>query len=299
MLTVLLIGLMLILYSFQTLFTRLYTAEYPGDSSTSTYVFSAVYGLSTALITFAIGGFRFAPSAITLMYGVLNALTLITYNYSLIKATSTGSYAIANLSLLSGGILITMFQYVLFYGGSLTLLQYGGVAVMLASFVFINADGLFTGKKAEKKKRTLFPLYCVILFIANGLYGAFLFAQQTAMQNTQRSEMIMITFLISAFVGFMMLVFKTKGKPLPTFRQTRKSLIYLVIACLSAAIALNLYVYIMTLVKNIAVLNTIDNGGILAISALYAYFIFLEKLSASKITGILLAIISIVMLSIA
>ncbi|MBQ3080124.1 MAG: EamA family transporter [Clostridia bacterium] len=302
MLTVVLVGIMLILYSFQTLFMRLYSDKYPGEASVSTYVYTAIYGVSISLISFAIGGFRFSPSPVTVMYGVLNALALTVYNYALIKATTTGSYAVANLSMLSGGILVSLFQFVVFYDGFLTLLQYAGIAVMLLSFLFINADGLKAGKaqNSEKKakKRSLFPLYCAMVFLANGLYGAFIYAQQTAMQNTQRSEMVIITYMLSAIVGFIVVLSKKRGQTLSSFRQTRISSIYLAICCLSAAAALNLYVYVMTLVKNIAVLNTIDNGGILAISAIYAYFIFREKMTPSKLTGIVLAIGSIVMLSI-
>ena len=46
----------------------------------------------------------------------------------------------------------------------------------------------------------------------------------------------------------------------------------------------------------LAVLFTVENGGVLIMSALYATFLFKEKLTAPKIIGLVIAVISMALL---
>ena len=71
----------------------------------------------------------------------------------------------------------------------------------------------------------------------------------------------------------------------------------LLLCLLSAAAAINLLVFILPLV-NTAVLYTTDNGGVLVLSCVYSVLIFKEKLTPSKLAGMILAVASIVALSI-
>ena len=296
MLSVLLIACVIVLYSFQTLFCRLYNNAYPGREDVSPFVYCVYYGVFVSIATFFFGGCTFAPSWQTVVFGLLNAGALFLYNVSLIKATSTGSYAIANLSLLSGGILIPLFESVILFGTRLSFIQYAGIFLMLIAFGFLNADGLFTGKKEKKeKKRTLFPLFCALLFIANGAYGAFFNAQQEIMNETQRTEMIILTFLPSAVMGFAFVLKKCKKEALSCFQQTKRSTLHLILCCISATVAINLLVYIMTLV-DVAILFTVENGGVLIMSAVYASLLFKEKITCPKLIGLAIAVVSMALL---
>jgi len=316
MISVLLILLMIVLYSFQTLFCRLYNNVYPGREDTAPFVYNVFYGVFVSAVTLIIERFQFSASPETVLYGLLNSVVLFTYNIMLIKATGTGSYAIANLSLLAGGILLPLAQSVIIYKVPLNFLQYTGVAVMLVSFLFLNADGLFGAKKEkspEKKKRSLFPLFCALLFLANGAYGALFNAQQSEVKlnaaqeagaavqefeseyDTERGEMIILTFLPTAVMGLCTVAAKNGRNTLSQFRQTKKSALYLLACCASAALAINLLVYVMTLV-NVPVLYTVENGGVLIFSGIYATWLFKEKITPFKAAGLLLALISLVLL---
>lgn len=300
MTSTLLIALMIVLYACQTLFCRLYNQRYPGEESTSPFVYNVIYGVFVSVVTFAVGKGRFAPSTATVLLGLLNGAVLFGYNLSLIKATAGGSYAVANLCLLAGGILIPLFQSVIVYHVPLNALQYAGVAVMLAAFLFLNLDGIVGGKKEAKAKTAasrLFPLFCALLFLFNGLYGALLNAQQEATGNTQREEMIIVTFLFTALLGFAMLLAKRGRGSLAAFRQTKGSALCMLLCCISAAAALNLLMYVMQLV-NVPVLYTVENGGVLVLSVVFAVFLFKEKITPFKAVGLLLALSSLVMLSI-
>ena len=300
MTSTLLIALMIVLYACQTLFCRLYNQRYPGEESTSPFVYNVIYGVFVSVVTFAVGKGRFAPSTATVLLGLLNGAVLFGYNLSLIKATAGGSYAVANLCLLAGGILIPLFQSVIVYHVPLNTLQYAGVAVMLAAFLFLNLDGIVGGKKEAKAKTAasrLFSLFCALLFLFNGLYGALLNAQQEATGNTQREEMIIVTFLFTALLGFAMLLAKRGRGSLAAFRQTKGSALCMLLCCISAAAALNLLMYVMQLV-NVPVLYTVENGGVLVLSVVFAVFLFKEKITPFKAVGLLLALSSLVMLSI-
>ena len=296
MISVLLIALVIVLYSFQTLFCRLYNKAYPGREDVSPVVDCLYYGVFVSAATFLFGGCTFQPSWQTVLFGLLNAFALLLYNVTLIKATASGSYAVANLSLLSGGILIPLLESVLIFDGKLLPIQYAGIFLMLVAFGFLNADGLFAGKgKAKEKTDKMFYVYCALLFIANGAYGAFFNAQQKILQEAQRTEMIILTFLPSAIMGGMIVCSKAKKNALACFKQTPKSTLHLILCCISATVAINLLVYIMSLV-DVAVLFTVENGGVLVMSALYATFLFKEKLSLPKMIGLVIAVISMVLL---
>ena len=263
-------------------------------------MYNVFYGVFVSLVTVAVGMGRFAPSTATVLLGLLNGAVLFGYNLSLIKATASGSYAVANLCLLAGGILIPLFQSVIVYHVPLNALQYAGVAVMLAAFLFLNLDGIVGGRKEKKAKTAasrLFPLFCALLFLFNGLYGALLNAQQEAMGNTQREEMIIVTFLFTALLGFVMLLSKRGRSSFAAFRQTKSSALCMLLCCVSAAAALNLLMYVMQLV-NVPVLYTVENGGVLVLSVVFAVFLFKEKITPFKAVGLLLALSSLVMLSV-
>ena len=64
---VVLLAALVILYSFQSLFLRLYTASRGCEGEMQ---FSVVYGVFAGICTLAINGFVYAPSWITLLLGV-------------------------------------------------------------------------------------------------------------------------------------------------------------------------------------------------------------------------------------
>ena len=60
---------------------------------------------------------------------------------------------------------------------------------------------------------------------------------------------------------------------------------------------MNVLVLCLPLV-NTVILYTVDNGGVLVLASLYSYFLFKEKFDPAKIIGIVLAVISITILSV-
>ena len=106
--TILILAVIL-LYSFQTLFCKMFTDRYPGKPELASPVFGALEGVFIFLLSWVWQGFRFQADTLTLLLGIGNAAILLGYNTFLIKASSRGSYAFMNVMLLFGGILVPIY----------------------------------------------------------------------------------------------------------------------------------------------------------------------------------------------
>lgn len=291
--SILLVALLVLLYSFQSAFANQYARHYPGESKYSSQIYSVFYGVIVSLATFVLAGFSFKPSLPTVLFGVINGAVLVTYNAMLIRASSIGSYAITMIFNLSGGILIPMFWSMIHDGATLTVWQYIAIGVMLVSFVFLNLED----KKSETKVSAKFLIAVLLLGLANGIYGALLNTQKSVMNGEESAEMIMMTFFSSAVFAFLLLLIQAGKAALPGFRQTKKSTLFVILASVSAASAVNILMYALGLI-NVAVLYSLDNGGVLIVSVLWSAVILKEKLNRNKIIGLILAIAAVFALSI-
>ena len=253
--------------------------------------FSVLYAFLAGMCTLAIGGFRYAPSGTTLLLGALNAVMLLTYNIAMVHAGNLGSFAFLMIGVLSGGILVPMAYDLIFLGTRLNAWQIAAVAMMLVSFVMMNRDGL-SGKKSGA-----YLAWVGVLFLVNGLYGTLMGLQQNAMEFTQRSEMIVTTYLGTAVIGTLFSLVRERGEFFRGFRMSGRAAAFLGASALCCTGSVNLLLYAMKLVR-LTVLNVTVNGGVLVISAGLAYFVFREKMTAWKIAGIGLAAVSVILLSI-
>lgn len=288
---ILLIAVVIFLYSFQTLFCKLFTDKYPGRPELSSPVFGVLEGIFIFVFSFAWGGFKFSPSIFTVIMGMLNAGALFGYNTTLIAAGKKGSYAFMNVLMLFGGIIVPTIYGAVFLNEGFTLVKFIGISVMLLACVLMNLEEM-------KMKNTPISYYilCGLLFVFNGLYGTFV-KIQTVYRDSEKQEMVMLTFGLMGLVALVQLVMKEKKDTLKAFKLNRKCALPLVACLLSAAAAVNLLVYILPLVDT-AVFYTVENGGVLLLAAVYSVALFKEKLSLPKTVGILLGIVSITVLSI-
>ena len=287
----LLVVLLILLYTCQSGFANMFQRNYPGDKRYASQVYSVFYGVIVSLATFIFAGFSIRPSLTTALLGIANGAVLVTYNAMLIKASAAGPFSIVMIFNLSGGILIPMFQSILQDPTQLSVFQYGAIALMLVSFVFLNMEDK-KEKSDEKSVSAKFLLYALLLGLANGIYGTLLNVQKSLMNEAESAEMIVCTFLSSAVFAFVLLMIQAGKSALPSFRQNTKSAIFVTAASVSAAAAVNLLMYALSLV-NVAVLYAMDNGGVLLVSVLWSVVILKEKIGRNKIIGLVLATIAI------
>jgi len=294
------IGL-IILYTLQSLFTKLYTDKYPGNPDMASSVLTVVSGLAVVVITFF--GFslcRFTFNGYSLLIGATNAVALYFYNYFIVKASQKGPYSILMMFNLAGGIILpiiaslimgwdsswaTTFQVVL----NLTCI----VAIISAVYLVSKKDD---GGEAKQGITLGFILSCFGLGISNGVYGIFLTLQQqteAAGGEGNRDEMIITTFFFAALISLVLGLIKEKGAFFSAFRQTRWSLIYLIGTSIVFALAINLIVIIIPHFDT-TILYTMDNASVLIMSVLISWLFFKERLSKTNVIGIVIMVIALV-----
>lgn len=282
-----LLPVMTLLFALQSLFCRLYTDARRGGGAIQFAVFYAAFA---GVCTLGVNGFAYAPARVTLVLGLINAAVLLTYNIAMLRCGALGSYAFMMVSALSGGILVPMAYDALYLGMRFSAMQLCAIALILAAFVVMNMDGF------KEKKNARYLLWCAILFFANGFYGVLMNLQQTLMQFTQRNEMIITTFLgMAVFTTLFELVFARKPF-LEGFKMEKRALMPMFLSALSATLAVNMFLYVMQAVS-ITVLSVFDNSGAMVLSALFAFTVFKEKPDPRTVAGMIMACVSVVMLS--
>lgn len=276
-------GLVLI-YTMQSLLTRYYSASYPGREELSSPVFTIVSGLLVTVVTFAFAEFRFVASPITLILGVCNALAIVLYNTSLIRASATGPYSITMVFLIAGGIIIPAIVAA-FFGDDLNVVKILSILAVLGSvYLIARKEGEF-----YQNKKTFF-LSCIGLAIGNGLYGTFLDVQQRltlpeGMEiSPEKEEMVIVTYFIGVLISVAMLLIREKKDSLAAMKQTKKSLAFLLGASVVVACAINFFVYILALVDT-TILYTLDNSLVFLLSVGFSCLFMGEKLSKMNVIG--------------
>jgi len=285
---------MVFCFSFQTLFTKLYTASYQGpDDSLATPTFSISYGLIIGIATLAVGGFTYAPSWPTFLMGVFNAGMLILFNSSMINACSRGSYSFLMIASMFGAILMPVVVAALFLGEQISLMQGSGIVLMLISLVAMNARSIsFKGNSGA------YYFWCGMLFLSNGLYSTVTSLQANLLNGLEHTEMVATVYLCCALASAAaQLIRGGKTRLVQGFQMGKKAAVFMVLAAVFAGLGANIILYVLTRL-NSSVTIPISNGGNLVLSAIYSAVLFREKLTWDKLLGIVFAIASIVMISI-
>lgn len=297
MLIVLLIALVVLLYTMQSLFTRLYTDHYPGDKSLTTPVFAVVCGIIVTAVSFIFSGFSFSCSWLTVLLGVINAVILYGYDAFIIKASATGPYSILMTFSLTGGIVVPAIVSWVFFSVPFSWVQLVSILIIFASVLMISKkDEEKEAGEEHKKHRVFFLIICTLLGLANGMYGVMLNTQQEFTGVGEKEEMVAITFIGAAVISLVQLVVKERKNTLKAFKQTRLSLLYLLLTALVSALAINALVIALDGIDTTLV-YTFDNAGVLLLSAIASAVFFKEKLSRLNVIGCLIMSLGLICMS--
>ena len=293
LITIILTCTCILCFVFQGLFGKLYSASYEGETADATAVFSTLYGGFVGVSVLAVAlGFRLNASPATWMLGVLNGAVLFTYNLAIINASRTGPFGFQSIFRLFGAVVVPLVFSLIFWGEALSGLRWLGIAVMLVSFVFINADGMVL---RDVKKGYI--VWVAVLFFTNGIYSVVMAEQQRMAANAENNEMIVITFLCAALISLISLVVRRKGGTLRAFSMSKKAWGSVLGAGVVAALAVVQMMMILGRVKQISVFYTIENGMVLVLTVVFSAILFKEKISRKAVIGIALSLVSLAMLS--
>lgn len=282
MLTVVMVAMMITLYTLQSFFCKAYSDAYPGEPDRSSAVFSMVSGLFIAFAGLILTGFRVHVSSVTLWLALMNAAVVFFYNLFMVSAAKHGPYSVQMTFMLSGGILIPAFVSNLFFHDRLSIIQWISVAVIILAIALVSYK---SGDRAIKNKR--FWIFCFGLFVTNGLYGMLLDVQQRRSGTEEKEEMAMITYLGVFLLALIFAAARRRENFFRDFRQTRKSLIFLLLCSIISAAALMVMLHTLSRMDT-TVLYTFDNAGVLLFSVLCSAVFFRERLSVVNIVGCVL-----------
>ena len=284
----LIIGLV-VLYSLQTLFCKFYSDNYPGKQELSSPVLCVTQSISIALLSFAFIGFKFDISLLSFVFGALNAAVLFGYNTSLIKAGERGSYAFMNMMMLFGGIFVPLVYSSVVIGSFPSIIQCAAIIAMIVACLLMNVENIKLGGT-----KISYFVFCLLLFLFNGLYGVLLKVQDRYNAN-ESQEMVIVSYGLMGVIALIQLLFKEKKAALKAFRFNKKSALYLALFLIISGLAVNVLVLLLSQI-NETVLYTVDNGGVMMLSAVYSITLFKEKATPLKIIGIIVAVASLCVL---
>lgn len=286
----LLLVFMVLCYTLQGSLSKVFSMHYTGPALAATPVYASVSGAVCALATLWNAGFSYAPGTQTIAFGLANGLVLFLYNVAAVNAARTGPYSLQSLMATLGNILLPLLASVLLWKEQLGVMHYAGIAVMLAASALFNLKGLHM-QGAKKGYRG----WITMLLLANGLFGILMASQQRAMAYTQRTEMIITTYLTSAVISAGFLLFTQKARALHAYRMGRTSGLALLVGSAAVATAVNLMMRALQLIPT-PVLYTINNGGVLVFAVVLGTVIWKEKFTGNKAIGLVLAMAAFVLL---
>ena len=293
----LLIALMIIVSTAQSILTRFYSTSYPGRSDLSAPVFTIVSGFTLAFVTFCLGLFHFEATTPTILLGIANALVLVLYNTSILKASATGPYSITIVFMIAGGIIIP--SAVSFCFGD-TEGYWVKIIAIIAVLISVYLISRKVGESYTDKKK--FFLACVGLALGNGIYGSILDVHQRLTTPTdmvsspEREEILIIAYAGAAFLSALILLSREKKEFVGAMKQSKVSLAFLLTSSVIITAAVNLVVYTLGMVDT-TILFTFDNSCVFLLSVLFSCLVFKEKLTRTNVIGCVCLCASLIVMS--
>lgn len=295
--------IMILLYTFNAMFSRLYTDKYPCDKRYAPMVFAVVSGCVVGVVSFITGlisGGDFVFNPVTFIIGALNAFILYGYDEFLIKSSASGSYSVLMVFNLGGAIIIpSVIKAIVPYsaGGTvaITFVQIIAMAIICASVYMVSKKSTELEEKNAGADSGKFFVYCLCLALCNGLHGSLVDIQGELTGTAQKQLLLIYTHIGSAIIALVRLIIEKKKDFTAPFKQNKPSLIYLLSASLCAALAANMLVLLVGQV-DLSLLYTFSNAGIMLFSSFAAMILFKEQLSALNIVGCVLMIFGLVVM---
>ena len=139
---------------------KIYQKKY-GTSLETGLKFNALMGLFTAVIFFAINGFKFEFSLYSTLMASIVALSIMSYNILGFRVLKSGSMAFYTLFLMCGGMFVPYVWGVLFLHEELSVLHIAGLVLIILAIVLTAND-----KKVPDKH---IVALCIIIFFLNGI----------------------------------------------------------------------------------------------------------------------------------
>lgn len=277
-----------------TSISRKYYSQKSAGGFMPTLVFSAGSSLLAALVLVLWGGVE-SLSLFTVGLGLLFGLIMTGQGIAMLKALEIGPMSYTTV-IVSFSTLISALSGVAFFGESIGVWQWVGIALMLASFLLAVKED-----SQEKSASFRWLIFCGITFLCTGGIGLMQKIHQTSAYKAEINAFLIVAF-VSACLGSCLAGLWISKKEKTTFLEHDENgkvrWVLVAIALFSGIVTainhkLNLY---LSGVMDSAVFFPIVNGGGLVLTTVAAVLLFKEKLTKRQWLGVAIGILSVLCL---
>ncbi|MBQ8815477.1 MAG: EamA family transporter [Lachnospiraceae bacterium] len=271
----------------QTYFSKKASSMFPTSLNGRAKYMALLFGCSSLLaLLLLVGGTQGQFDWLTVALATAAGITLVAVQFCKLLAMQNGTMVITSV-FSTAGLIIPCVCGVLFFEETMTVGQWGGIAVFIfASFLLISSAKNIYSSFSWK---TIFLLLGV--FIANG--GTMLCQKALTYVNPEGSVTLFSFFSFAvpavAFGAYLLIAGEKGGQ-----EKLEKGLYAPAVLLAAAMFVINQLVTMATSYVPTAILFTVPNGANNIFAALMAAVLFKEKLTVRSVLGLVLSIISFV-----
>lgn len=243
--------------------------------------------ISILLLVTGIEKVSLVPDGPAIFIGIAAGVTLSAFTITWLLAVQKGAFVLISVAQMFG-VVVTLICSTLVFGTQPTLLQYLGIALLIAAV-------LVMGSYSKKLKGSLTAIAIVLLIlcgVSSGLYD-FTLKLFTTYSTSSKSMLNLLTYLVSALILGGMVLLPQKGEKVAI--PWKK--IVLPILLMSVCLFLNSYFKAFsTQYLPDAALYPIYQAGGLILSTLIGAVFFQERVTVRCVIGLVLAFAAILLL---
>lgn len=244
--------------------------------------FNTILGLATAVIFFAVNGFKLSFSLYSALAALLMSAATMSYNMIGFRILKQGFLSVYSLFLMVGGTVLPYIWGVLFLNEPFSIVKTIGLIVIIS--------GVFLSNFSSEKINIKLIGMCLAVFFLNGLVSIISKMHQieTAYRCVNALEFVILSGIFKFFIaGVLFLIFKNKEKNQNEKSNRLKSLIIIISSAVISGISYFLQLYGAKSLPA-TVLYPFITGGSIVFSTLVGVLLFKEKLSGKLIISVAL-----------
>ena len=265
--------------------------KFKGISPSAGFGFNSLLGLFTAIVFFAVNGFKAEFSVYSFICAAIINIFVICYNIIGFKLLKSGTMAIYTLFLMSGGMVVPYVFGLLFLNETFYVLKTVALIIILAGTILSNLS------KEKINLRQTF-LYIAVFFL-NGFVSIISKLHQTDLLINSNPVSATNFVLIGGIFKFVLagIIYVSLRKKSAKKTETKTKTISLIIIIGSAAVGGISYLMQLWGATSLpaTVLYPFITGGSIIFSSLAGVYFFKEKLSKNLIVSIILCFIGTIM----
>lgn len=304
-----------VLFSSQFIFNKNYQLH--SGSGLNPALWLAIFnGIWVLLLFLPLNGFRLQFSLPSLLFAAGYAASSLGCIVFTQFAMSRGPMAAVSLFMLTGGLLLPVLYGLLWLGETMTIWKAGGLLLILLSFFpgmikpgRKNAASKDAAAAEDNSSNLLFWLFCLLIFIGNGMIGIVTKAQSIHPEAVPERDFLILAFSILLLLALFAIWFTRRNKSAASRKEKwldgigagplpRALLLPVLLAggytvCNSVA---NIFSMFTAKTMDSSLQFPILNAVILLLNALLSRFLYKETISRGTQIGLAMSVAGILLM---